>query len=704
VPLIDYLSPARVLVACALCLLALAVAPTRAAAPTFQSLMDPTVFPEAQYGMRVESARLDGGRLAVVTTGAGFTLDLARGEITGSQRIGHPRPVARLRFGRPLSGVALTHTGPGFARATFSAPRATIRVNGDSLLMLQVHEPLTVSVERLIQPAWNASYHTNHLIADEWGAFGLYCSEARLDDHYDPFASTVARYRLPAGAVLWLGVCPPKPYDWSRSLKDNVVWHWSQETGYPADNVLRSWKGQGNIVLLQSEVMLWKDWNLAFVPRTPGEFERVRRTLHSLGMRFIVYTSPYYFLKGTPLESAAFNSFENFKSWPPGTPTGENIEPFMAEITRVMRDYQPDGLYYDGQYMDNPAALYALARRSRALVGEKGVLEWHSTMALGEAQCYLPQADAYVDFILRGEGKQGSYGSRDYLRFFVSGYNINNSIGVLCNNSGAGPTPELIRDVLAANARFHTLVAWLNKPATMDVLNTEYRARLTPGLRAKVERGFDAHQARVPEVLAARQKEMDTLAREPAWTRPVFSLRFDTMPPGEQRVSKQNPDALRVQDGTLRIHAHAHTFAHVAVPVRVKARGVVVRVRQGSDGGQAWGPGVLLRFANGVMARVNSRSDATLMSDVPGAQFHGRPCPNSGWVWLRMRWGSRWGVVEQSTDGKRYERVWTFDHGGAYNGETKELLVGKLSWDGEPTDHTEPGPIGDCEIGEAHVY
>ena len=67
-------------------------------------------------------------------------------------------------------------------------------------------------------------------------------------------------------------------------------------------------------------------------------------------------------------------------------------------------------------------------------------------------------------------------------------------------------------------------------------------------------------------------------------------------------------------------------------------------------------------------------------------------------------WGSRRGVVEQSTDGKRYERVWTYDHGGAYNGQTKELLVGKLSWDGEPHDHSDPGPVGDCEISEADVY
>jgi len=80
--------------------------------------------------------------------------------------------------------------------------------------------------------------------------------------------------------------------------------------------------------------MAWKDWNLDFVPRLGvEEFARVRRTLHEMGMRFIVYTSPFYFLKGTALEPQAINSFENFTDWPPGSSSGENMELFMAAIT-----------------------------------------------------------------------------------------------------------------------------------------------------------------------------------------------------------------------------------------------------------------------------------------------------------------------------------------------------------------------------------
>ncbi len=473
-------------------------APALAVVPTFQQLMDPAVFPEAQRGMKVQSARLDSGRFVVTTTGARFSADLQAGQITCEQRIGHLRPVARLRLSAPLTGGSLTHAGPGRAILAFERPAATIRVNGDSLLMLHAHAPLVVEVERLIPVAWEASYGSDHLMLDEWGGFGLYCSEPRLEDGYAPRSTMVARYALPADAVLWMAVCPPKPYDWRRSLRDNVVWHWSNKVGYPSDAELRSWRPSGNIALLQSEVMLWRDWNLDFVPRLgAAEFARVRDTLHRLGMRMMVYTSPYYFLKGTPLEPQSMNSFEGGRDYPPGTPTGENIDLFMAAICRLVHTYRPDALYFDGQYMENPAALYALARRSRALLGERGLLEWHSTRALGEGLCYLPPADAYVDFVLRGEEESRRYADYRYLRFFVSGYNAHNSIGVLSNNMSGSLTPELARAVLRVNARLHTIVDWLDEPAIMRSLREDYRSALTPALRAEVERGLDSRQAQV---------------------------------------------------------------------------------------------------------------------------------------------------------------------------------------------------------------
>ena len=155
----------------------------------------------------------------------------------------------------------------------------------------------------------------------------------------------------------------------------------------------------------------------------------------------------------------------------------------MTAITKVMNVHKPDGLYFDGQYTSNPAALYALARRTRELIGEDGILEWHSTTALGNGHCYLPQADAYVDFILRGEGRESVYEDFEYLRYFVSFYNINNCIGVLCNNGPIGVNPNLVRDVLRANRALSRHRELAGKPNWWRVLEEEYFPKLNPALQ-----------------------------------------------------------------------------------------------------------------------------------------------------------------------------------------------------------------------------
>lgn len=683
--------------------------PEDPAATTFQELMEPAIFPDAQMGMNVEASTIAEGMLRIQTTGADIEADLTTGDIRFAQRIGHQRTVAVMRIGKPLAGATVTHSGPGFARVTFTSPAMTIRVNGDSLFMLHAQDPIACSVDRSIAVAWHASHLANHLIADEWGAFGLFCSDQEHDDHFDPFATTVARYDLRSDDVLWLGVCPPKPYDWKRSVEDNVVWHWSNTAAYPTDDVLNRWREYGNTVLLQSEMLLWKDWNLAFVPRLGNEeFARVRKTIHEAGMRFIVYTSPYYFLKGTALEPQAINTFEGFSGWPPGTANGENMGLFLPEIRRVMDDYKPDGLYFDGQYTQNPAALYALARESRNIVGEDGILEWHSTAALGAGYCSLPQADAYVDFVLRGEGSQSAYENEDYLRFFVSGYNVHNSIGVLCNNGAGGINPKLARDVLNVNGRFHTIAGWLDNPAIMKVLDEDYAAALrgdsSDALRKRVEDGLDARQTLAADKTTAMRAAHEALAMPPVWGQPVFALNFDSLPQGDQLVSQLNPNPFTVANGVLEVDAHANTYAFLRIPLGIKAGGVVVRLRQGDDGGQSWGPGVMLRWEGGAGLRLGTRSDNTLQSDVMNIQQIGSNHNPSQWVYLRARWKGPFGVIERSLDGQNYERVWTFEHGGLLNAETAELLVGKVPFNGEPEDYQVAGEIGKCAFDFVEVF
>lgn len=475
---------------------------------TFQQLMDPKVFPGAQFGMKVESVVGRGSDFTVTTTGAIIKISGSKGLLEFRQRIKHLRSVAVMRLNGALSGGKLTHNGEGFALIEFAKPKLTIRVNGDSLLMLHSQESLEASIERKIAAGWSSSWKANHLVVDEWGGFALYCSDDKLKDGFDLKKPTVATYALPADAVLCLGVCPPRPYDWKASITDQVVWNWSDENAYPSDKLVDAWQAGGNILLLQSEEMLWTDWRADFTPRLGvKEFERVRDRVHSYGGRLIVYTSPFYFTKG-PGDNRMFQSEWTPKPGKPTTAYGDNMPLFLEEITKVMKEYKPDGLYFDNVYCLNPAALYALARNSRRIVGEKGLLEWHTTLELGtmNGDFYMPHADAYTDYHLRGEGRNARYNDPNYLRYFVSAYNISNSIGVLCFNNGSSRymSPDKIDGLLSANIRLHAINDSY-EPTLHEINNSprllvtpayiRYWSRVNSGLQNEVESAVDARQA-----------------------------------------------------------------------------------------------------------------------------------------------------------------------------------------------------------------
>ena len=697
-------SKARALRYAVLFMCFLAAGAAYAAAPSFQELMNPAVFPDAQRGMVVESATVSSDGLHVVTTGADFTLDAA-GNGVFRQRIGHEREIVRLHIDGVTASPALSHTGPGLAFARFDVPKLDLRANGDSLFMFHAHEPVTLELTRKIDIGFYAPYKSNCLILDEWGGYGVFASDPALDLGNSLHESTSTRIAIPADGVLWIGICPPKPYDWKRSITDNVVWHWSNKLGYPVDEDLIAWSKEGNTVLLQAEVMLWKDWNLAFEPRLgEAEFARVRKTMHDHGMRFIVYTSPYYFLKGTPIESKAMNSFDNFDQtgFPPGWPDGVNIDLFMDAITKVMTEHKPDGLYFDGQYTESAPALYALARRARTLLGEEGILEWHSTAALGNGFCFLPQADAYVDFVLRGEGREGNYADFDYLRYFVSGYNASNSIGVICNNNSK-PTPEMMNRLLQANGRMHTIAGWLGDPALMDVVHKDYRARLTDALQAEVDKGVDERQARIAEMSKARMDELRALSQAPVGTGTALMWDADALLKWTPSISPANANPFANQDGVLAITAKASTYAYLTEPLPMEAQGFGFKMKQGTDGGMSWGPAVALRWKSGACLRIGLRSDGLLQSDFNGDQrLFGKHDPNQ-WTWVRVRWLKQSGVVETSANGTDYERVWAFEHKGALLGKTESISVGKVPYSGVAVDHTDPGQEGTCFVDEVYV-
>lgn len=673
--------------------------------PSFVDLMEPSMFPDAQFGMAIKGSDAKGDVITVTTTGSRVKVDGPAGIVSFVQLIGHKREVARFQLPGKLTGGKIVARGSGFVLMQYAKPRVRIRVNSDSLVLFHAQEPMIVKVLRSIPVAFSPSFRNNHLVCDEWGGFGLYTSENGSPDGFSPFSKTVAKYDLPANGVVCLGVCPPKPYNWQKSFDDRVTWHWSDKNAYPPDDVIAAWSKKGNIGLLQSEVLLWKDWNLDFVPRLGvGEFERVRKAFHDNGMRFIVYTSPYFFLKDTDQEKNAVNDKPGI--CPGAVVDGSNMDSFLAAIKRVMNNLKPDGLYYDGVYSQSPAAEYALARYSRQIVGEKGLLEWHSTAALTDgwgSTMYMPHADAYTDIQLRGEGLNSLYANFDYLRFFVSGYNISNVTGVVCNNADHFPKPALQESILMANARLHAMVEGYDQKVVY--VPDGWYERLNPKLQKMVDKGVNTRQAKLAAQDSGIAAGIASL-EDPDWKpAKVMEYDLDKLPEGEQVISPLNSNPFSIEDGQLVITARANTYAFIKVPLKAKLEGFEFKIKQDTDKGMHWGPGVGVMLKDGAFVRLVSRPDDRIGIGMFGNDpvFDFKTLPQE-WLWLRIRWNKWGGIVKTSRDGVNYNTLWQSREADRFLGETSEIYIGKFTSTGKPIDWTDPGDVGKCEIDYIKLF
>lgn len=676
-------------------------------------------FMQAQFGMSLEVAATEPQRLLLRTTGAEVEFLPSRNELRLRQRLGREREAARVTFpAGVLEGLRVVQSGTGAALLANGDGSLRLRVNADSLLMLRSDRALRLAYAVGFEPASVRTLGGNVLLLDEWGCVGSYLATGAGTAVLSPDARTVQQDLTP-GQVIWLSVGPPRPYDWEASYRERVVWHWSMKTGYPTDAEIAAWQPCGNILLQQSEVMLWKDWSLRFVPRNGlEEFERVNRTCERLGMRNLVYTSPFYFLTGTGLEAKAMNSFEHFAEtgFSPGDGRGLNWPIFLAEITKVMRDYRPDGLYFDGIY-GNVVRTYLISRKAREVVGDRGLLEFHATGSPPGAGVYLPQIDTYYNFILRGEGCQGQYTDPDYLRFFVSTYNISNAIGVLCNNNDYRLDDAFLATLLDNNIRLHVIPGWL-QDYRKEALERHYWPALNPDLPARVEAGAARRQAEFVRLRQELRRALETpMAAAPVLWREGFddagvAVALPTPAPAEGLekalpggwrafLSPRSAATVRVVDGQLTIAARAHTVASLERDLPAEATAVACRVRADGDFGMSWGPGLCLQVG-AARVRVGLRSDDRLQTDRPGDQQLHEGYPKGSWYWLRLRLAGPVIISEVSRDGNawtclRAERLSTL-------AGPRRLLLGKVPFDGGRREHSETGEMGTVAVDDVTVY
>lgn len=93
-----------------------------------------------------------------------------------------------------------------------------------------------------------------------------------------------------------------------------------------------------------------------------------------------------------------------------------------------------------------------------------------------------------------------------------------------------------------------------------------------------------------------------------------------------------------------------------------------------------------------------------MQADILGTQHYGYTHNPSEWMLLRCRWFDHLGIIESSRNGVRFEPMWTFRHRGLPNRTTAALLVGTVPFNGQAKDCSEPGPVGECTIGEVLVH
>jgi len=466
------------------------------AADATTDFMSDKVFMEPLWHMQIDYVRTGRGQIEVAATGARFRIDGSRDTIRCFQRIPRVREVLRITL--PSGALKDTHVTTRTAGGVImeSGGGVRLKIGCDSLLMLRSDRPMDAACQVMFNPAKMYSTGPNHLVMDPAGAVGVY----PIDPVREPRANESAQkwlYPLDAPGMLWVSVGPPRPYEWEKSFNDRIIWHWSDVNAYPSDEQIEEWSAHGNILLMQSEVMAWRSWHVEFEPRSRAELRRVLYKCHALGMRAIVYTSPFYFVKGTPLENQAVAMAPNYQAGVLGhlhCNDGVNVDLFLAEIAKVVNQFGVDGLYFDGIYPASVKNTYKAMRKTRELLGDDRILEIHTTLGAPGGRCFVPACDTYADFTLKGEGQ--GFVSREWLRYFVSGYNISNAIGIVCNNAGYWvPTRQNIIDTLAANARLSFMPMGGQRGADhLKAMSEWYWPRLTDQLRASIEKANGGRQ------------------------------------------------------------------------------------------------------------------------------------------------------------------------------------------------------------------
>jgi hypothetical protein len=488
-----------------------------------RDMMHRDVFPVGHFGMLLEDVETsDDGTISITTTGARFKIHPADSTIECHQRLGRERHCATLTFS-PDTFDGLRHVPPTTGAAIWKMPAGTLRINGDSLLQFAPDQSTAnVQIELHFNPEWNRSAGFNWLKLDNYGGLGVFVI-GRAYRPVEPGGREIELEIAPGltGEVLWVSIAPPRPFHWEESVNDHYYSQYfiSRRPGrepegkaFPTEEGLRHWQDYwgANHFIVHNPLEIWQNWQVAYDVHEGDEaLHRTIADAHKIGMRVLVYASPLYYVKGTPVEELALRRRRHYaetdeRVYGAGWPWGDNIDMFLAEIKRLLDRFDLDGLYYDNLYPESLVQSYRVMRETRRMLGPDRKLVIHTTWSepFFSSAVFCPTTDAYCNISYRGEDDPGlaTKEKQDWMRYVVGAFNVSNAIGSPTFNKV--PVDQLNDAFMNLMLDTCSRLICQDHTQNLDV----YRAALEKTYHRPGLADLEALKARVERLMAERQE------------------------------------------------------------------------------------------------------------------------------------------------------------------------------------------------------
>ncbi len=382
---------------------------------------------EVLMGMGIEDVSVIDGIFRIITPGSMVTLG-PDNVLQMRQRIGADRELLELSLdGHFAPWLLIEHTP---FRCVLEGNGLRITIQGDSVLIFEPRQNMNLMFQGFFAPKYNKELRGNRLLLDEQGGCGFFSIPPRPTEFLDKEEPWSFLCHLARWDELWVCICPPRPEDpkrMSESISHDILYYLLKDKElterYASRASLEEIARHCQILALHEEIWAdappwvadppggWYDhpkpWETdRHEPVDRDAFVRMLDDAHQLGLKVVVYCSPYY----------------------------SSAPDLIAEFSRVLNQYQLDGLYFDGwcPIRDDFRVGYQFMRQARALLGNRILYLHSSTDPFGSVEVYLPFVFTYADFCLRGESGRGEADLEPFLRYTISGRQISNSVGMWC--------------------------------------------------------------------------------------------------------------------------------------------------------------------------------------------------------------------------------------------------------------------------------